>query len=71
MYFDPRSVLNGEARIRKLLAIRQALDEGTYYVDNGELADALLLKAVLKGVDADAEEIAGNAGGNLPADLWN
>lgn len=48
MCIDLRSVLNGEARLKKLLAIRKALDDGTYYVDNGELADALLQKAVLE-----------------------
>ena len=47
MYLDLRSVLNGEARLQKLLTIRKALDDGTYYVDSGELADALLQNAVL------------------------
>ena len=48
MYFDLRSVLNGEARLQRVLAIRKALEDGTYYVDDGELADALLQMAVLE-----------------------
>ena len=71
MYYDLRSMLNGEARLRKLLAIRKALDEGTYYVDEGELADALLQRAVLKDVDADSEKIAGSTAGKASSDHWN
>ena len=71
IYLDPRSVLIGEGLFRRPLAIRKALEEGIYYVESGELADALLRKAVLGGVVADAEENARNAGKQLPTAFLN
>lgn len=57
MHFDPQQLAQGVApRMKKVLAIRKALDAGTYHSDTEKLVTALLKAQILTCRNASTEQ---------------